>query len=324
MLVRTTDLPAEHRFASWRDMTNQAVVAMIIDTDHRNDFRATAEMHDFGLVQVSRLTYPPLIARRTDRLIRQTDPELLMVSHLPGGRMVTQLGRDQVTSDQGSVIVYDTSRTTTVVNESPVTNVVLQLPRTALGPGAYAERLSAAPIPANHGIGAVLAFLLNDLAEHGATHPPAVIAQLTATALDLLNAAARIAAGSRASLPAESWTRIRQAQIHEYIRRRLADPGLTPATVAEAHGLSVRQLHRVFHAEGTTVSGWIQRQRLEQCRRDLLDPALAGRPVVATGARWGYPDPATFNRAFRRAFGLPPGEYREQFAHGTDTAHDGG
>jgi AraC-like DNA-binding protein len=28
------------------------------------------------------------------------------------------------------------------------------------------------------------------------------------------------------------------------------------------------------------------------------------------GARWGFPDGATFNRAFRAFYGLPPGEYR--------------
>ena len=48
----------------------------------------------------------------------------------------------------------------------------------------------------------------------------------------------------------------------------------------------------------------------EQTRQDLLDPALGDRPVSAVGARWGFPDAAAFSRAFRAAYGLPPGEYR--------------
>ena len=310
--LRTVDVAAEHRFAFWRDMTSQAVVAMAIDSEHRHDFRATAEMHDFGPMQISRLAYPALRCRRSDRLIRQSDPELLMVSHLPRGRMVSLAGRDQLAGGRSSVIVYDTSRPTTVVNDVPVTNIVLQLPRSVLGQnGRYVERLLTAPIPTAHGIGALLARVLADLAEHGATHPPAVTTQLMTIVLDLLTAAGRLAGGD-VTLSAASRVRIRQTQIHGYIRRRLADPTLTPATVAQAHGLSVRQLLRVFQAHGVTPSGWIRRQRLEHCRRELADPERAAWPVVAIGARWGFPDPATFNRAFRHEFGLPPGEYRRQ------------
>jgi AraC-like DNA-binding protein len=45
-------------------------------------------------------------------------------------------------------------------------------------------------------------------------------------------------------------------------------------------------------------------------RRDLLDPALAARPVSAIAARWGLVDPAHFSRAFRAAYGVPRLEYR--------------
>jgi AraC-like DNA-binding protein len=323
MRQRTVDLPMEHRFSFWRDMTSEAVVPFSIDTDHRSDFRATAEMQDLGVMQLSRLSYPALCARRSDRLIRQSDPELLLVSHVPNGRMVSRFGRDELIGDSGNLIIYDTSRPTTVTNEMGVTNVILQLPRSALDPkGTWTERLLASPIPTSHGIGAVLAFILDDLARHGADHPPAVTAQLTTTVLELLSAAGRIASGAAVGLSAGSRQWIRQNQIHDYIRRRLGDPALTAKAVAEAHGLSIRQLHRVFQSDGESPSAWIRRQRLERCRRDLADPALASRPVVAIGARWGFPDPATFNRAFRRAFGLPPGEYRRQFT-GTDATDYG-
>jgi hypothetical protein len=245
--LRTMDLPAQHRFAFWHEATNQAHVPMAIDSHHRDDFRATAEVLDLGTMQLARLSYPPLRARRTERLIRQSDPELLLVSHVPRGRMVSLFGRDELIGDRGSVIIYDTSRTTTVTNEVAVTNVFLQVPRSELDPkGTWAERLLASPIPTAHGIGAVLALVLSDLAQHGATHPPAVSDQLTTTVLELLNAAGRLATGSGAGLSAGSREWIRQAQIHSFIRRRLADPTLTLATVAKAHGLSIRQLHRVF------------------------------------------------------------------------------
>ncbi|MFD2353574.1 helix-turn-helix transcriptional regulator [Nonomuraea ferruginea] len=96
------------------------------------------------------------------------------------------------------------------------------------------------------------------------------------------------------------------ARVHAFIERHLGDPGLDPAAVAAACHVSPRSLHRVFEARDTTVAGWIRHRRLERCRRDLADPALAGVPVSAVAARCGLPDPAHFSRLFKRAYGVPP------------------
>jgi len=98
--------------------------------------------------------------------------------------------------------------------------------------------------------------------------------------------------------------------VQAFIQQNLGDSGLTPAAIAAAHHISLRSLHQLFHDEGLTVAGWIRQRRLERCRRDLADPALAARPVAAIAARWGYPSAAEFSRAFRAAHGVPPAEYR--------------
>ncbi len=72
----------------------------------------------------------------------------------------------------------------------------------------------------------------------------------------------------------------------------------------------LRHLHRMFEGENTTVSAWIRQRRLERCRDDLADPVNAGIPVSSVAARWGMTNAAHFSRAFRRAYGIPPNEYR--------------
>jgi AraC-like DNA-binding protein len=42
------------------------------------------------------------------------------------------------------------------------------------------------------------------------------------------------------------------------------------------------------------------------------DAELSGRPVHAIGAHWGFPNATAFSRAFKQAFGVPPGDYRRQ------------
>ena len=102
--------------------------------------------------------------------------------------------------------------------------------------------------------------------------------------------------------------------MHAFIEARLADPGLTPTAVADAHFISVRYLHKLFEAERCTVAEVIRRRRLERCRRDLLDPTMAHRPASAIAAGWGLGNPAHFNRLFRNAYDLPPAEFRQRHA----------
>ena len=51
------------------------------------------------------------------------------------------------------------------------------------------------------------------------------------------------------------------------------------------------------------MSEWIRRARLERCRRDLADPALARETILAVATRWGMPDAAHFSRMFRATYG---------------------
>ncbi|MEV6993119.1 helix-turn-helix domain-containing protein [Streptomyces sp. NPDC093228] len=80
---------------------------------------------------------------------------------------------------------------------------------------------------------------------------------------------------------------------------------MSPGAIAAAHNISLRSLHRLFQEQNLTVAGWIRARRLERCRRD-------DRPARAIAARWGFADPAHFNRAFRAAYGMPPGDYRHR------------
>jgi AraC-like DNA-binding protein len=73
--------------------------------------------------------------------------------------------------------------------------------------------------------------------------------------------------------------------IRAYIDRHLGDPELTPASIAAAHHISLRSLHRLFQDDETTVAGFIRHRRLERVRRDLTDPELLSRPIHAVAAR---------------------------------------
>jgi len=85
----------------------------------------------------------------------------------------------------------------------------------------------------------------------------------------------------------------------------------SPETVAEtaaAVGLSPRRLETLFRlAFGATPGAHGLSLRLQAARRMLTDTA---HPLADVALRTGFSGPATLNRAFRRAFGHPPGALR--------------
>ena len=64
--------------------------------------------------------------------------------------------------------------------------------------------------------------------------------------------------------PPETRQRALVLSVRAFIEQRLDDPGLSPATIAAAHHVSLRALHKLFEGERTTVAALIRERRLEQ------------------------------------------------------------
>lgn len=266
--------------------------------------------HEAGAVRVFDSWCGPGEVRRTARHIRRADPDAYQLIVPVQGRTMGEQNGQQAVLGPGDLSVADLSRPLRCVHERRHA-VLLTFPRSllALRPQEVA-RLAATRIPGDRGVEALVSTLVRQLPRRLGEHEGNDRARLGTAVLDLLAVAlsARLGGGSR--LPLETRRQALVTRIDAYIEAQLTDPALTPAGVARAHHISVRYLHRLFQDRGRTVAEQIRQRRLECCRRDLLDPALADRPVHATAARWGLVNAAHFNRMFRDAYGLPPGEFR--------------
>lgn len=105
----------------------------------------------------------------------------------------------------------------------------------------------------------------------------------------------------------------RRAAVIEFIERNIADPDLDIARISEELGYAKRTLHKLFSAEGDTLSRMIWRRRLEHCRRELLDPAQTRRSITEIAFSWGFNDSQHFSRSFKARFGTSPRDYRSDF-----------
>lgn len=106
-------------------------------------------------------------------------------------------------------------------------------------------------------------------------------------------------------------------RVTQTIERRLSDPDLTAAPVAEMEGISERYLQKLFERTGDNFSLYLRERRLQCARAALTNPAEARAPVSEIAYECGFSDAANFNRLFRQRFGLSPGAFRKKQTEGT-------
>ena len=85
----------------------------------------------------------------------------------------------------------------------------------------------------------------------------------------------------------------------------------TVEALARRSGMSARNFARVFRREvGVTPAVYVEAQRVEAARR-LLEGSV--RSVTEVAEACGFGRVETMHRAFRRALGVAPGQYRHHF-----------
>jgi AraC-like DNA-binding protein len=281
--------------------------------DARHDPRARILSRRVGPVDVTTaMSGPPHRAFRTPRLIRASDAEQFKIHVTVRGRAVWAQDDREAGLGPGDFALVDLSRTCQGAERDEVHEaVVVMFPHRAV-PFRDDElaRLTAVPISGREGLGASISGLARHLGRnldgYGATDG----ARLATALMDLLVVALAERMDRVAAIAPDTRRRALLAAVQAFIERRLGDPALTPGTIAVAHHISLRYLHKLFEAQDATVAGWIRRRRLERCRTDLLDPAFGHWPVSAIAARWGLMNAAHFSRVFRAAYGRPPAQYR--------------
>lgn len=94
--------------------------------------------------------------------------------------------------------------------------------------------------------------------------------------------------------------------------RYLDDPQFDSIAVAQKCGITQRALQKRFKSLRSTPRKWILESRLERIRRKLDDPSLTNLTIRQIALRSGFRDFSYFNRSFKEAFGVPPGQYRRR------------
>ncbi|MCQ4203872.1 helix-turn-helix domain-containing protein [Streptomyces sp. NPDC058783] len=281
---------------------------------HRHDepFDGTLRAHQFGGVRVALVKGdgPRELIRPGHRIAPADEGVLRVLRPLTGAVWVVQDGRHG-TVRAPQLICFDSTRPykAAMPENFRLVDVTVAHRLVGLTP-AEAEPLTARPWSGSEGLAALLSSLLDGLGRHG---------REVATSVDLLGGSV---VGLTAALFAERMREVaedpqiaRQAlmlQVQSYVREQLAEPGLSPVTVARAHNVSLRYLQKIFQEHGISPARWIRDERLARCRTELADPLLDHLPVALIGERAGLYGASHFSRLFRDRYGITPREFRKE------------
>ncbi|MFY1667325.1 AraC family transcriptional regulator [Pseudomonas sp. Pseu.R1] len=100
------------------------------------------------------------------------------------------------------------------------------------------------------------------------------------------------------------------ARVMDYIREHIADPALTLTDAAAAAFLSPNYLTHLLRKEtGSTFSELVLERRMRLARTYLMN---SSKPLSHIAQICGFADEAYFSRRFRKANGMPPGQFRRE------------
>jgi acetamidase/formamidase/AraC-like DNA-binding protein len=103
-------------------------------------------------------------------------------------------------------------------------------------------------------------------------------------------------------------------RIYDAIERKLGDPDITPARIAQMEGISERYLQKLFETSGDNFTHYLRERRLQRCSADLANAAEGHRSVSDIAFGCGFSNAAHFSRCFRDRFGLSPSAFRQRQA----------
>lgn len=300
----------------WRDAIAREMSPLNIYADGSDGFEVA--LHTRRTVQARLLkifSTPQHFVRTPTQVSRFAEPCFSLAVQLHGQGYIAQSGNEGFL-EPGDICLFDWTVPHTRAFESEFSMFTIMFPhRLVQIPPKVAARVCGSAISGSSGLGQVASTVLKALANEeinfngaaGASVVHSAIQVARGAIIDTFDQISGVDPSDRPGLASD---------IRQYILGNLQDPDMSPDSVAGAHFISTRKLHKLFQEDGLSVAAWIREQRLARVCRDLEDPLLRQVPLHRIADRNGLGSATQFSRIFRSVYGCTPSEYRDQ-AQGT-------
>jgi AraC-like DNA-binding protein len=300
----TLDLPSGVRFKVWQERLRRSFGEVTGSSRSTSEFTAWSDRLSEGEISLSHMRVDAqTIELSPDSVTGCYRNSIQVVFPLAGQFHIEQRGRNVVLSP-GDWGLYDPSIGFKSANEGPVELLVLAAPRASmLGRDVGLEVRTAQRFSFETGSARVAKNYLASVLDVRSGLSPLASAELITVAAQLV----RLSIQENLGQPTKASQRaLLRARIQAYVDRNLRDPDLSIDAIARMHNCSKRYVHKIFSANGQTLSNYIRLARLERCKHDLGRVELTHLSVTEIAFAWGFQHQAHFSRVFRNHFNISP------------------
>lgn len=251
---------------------------------------------------------------RTMLHVARSSVEHYLVTLYLSGRSRIEVASDVVLVRPGDVVVADMSTPSrTFVRSSPGADeshsVTFMLPRGLLAPWLAApDSTPAAVIPGDEAYGHIVRDHILSLRRHGGDLTPTTATSVLQTLAQLVAGGLRPAPGREHEI-ASAEMAARYVAIKRHIQHAAATSSVDIERICRTFGISRAVLYRMFEADGGVLR-YVRRVQLRRAFAALLSTSHRHLRISELALEYGFANESAFIRAFRREFGLTPGEVR--------------
>lgn len=295
----------------WQEEVSNTYFPLDIECHDRAEFSGEMDRWSLGTVGLSRIHCDGLIYRRHKRHFLNETESSLLISIPEDAEVQFIQNQRRTTCRPGGFVVERSDAPYEYWHGRRNRQWVLKVPSASVRARVGAsERLGGLSFDATKGVASYFLSSLRNTVQH----------------IDSIDAAAREAAGTHLlellcltirddqRILGSNTSSVRAAHLaraEQFIRNNLKDPELSPGLVADACGISLRYLQRLFSETDQSINGYIRERRLNRCDEELR-ATLSDRTVAEIAYRWGFADQSQFSKHYKSRFGRTPTETRRE------------
>ena len=315
----TAHLPRGERAAFVKETLRANVLPLEVQ-HHDSDVALALVRTDLADISLQSLASSDTTFWRTATQARDDAPPTVYLALKRRGRgQVSQDGRQAVVRPGDLVLTRSTGAATVdMAGGSAYHHLLLPFGQLAL-PERTVRRVTAVPLRPDRPLARVVASHVRQLAASAPLDPHEAMA-LARPTVALVRALVAVAA-EEPHLARGPLGDTLQHRVVDYLHEHWLDRDLTVAVIARAHHVSTRHVYHLLASSGISLRDWLRTRRLEACRDQLAGPDAWSLRVSDVGKRFGFHDATSFGRAFRRAYGMTPGDWRAAHAPARGRGH---
>jgi len=232
--------------------------------------------------------------------------------NVSGISMVSGRGREIVLRD-GDAVLLSYAEPRVVMRPRLVDHRIVRLPRASLAPlVSNIDDALLLHIPRAAGALSLLTTYIGALIEDPAIELPDIRQIIAAQLCDLIAFTVRATRGVTGIAEGGGIRVARLRAIKRDIEANLTNSELSVASTARRQGISESYIRKLFESEDTSFSKFVLSRRLVRAHRSLLNRDCVVRTIGSIAFDCGFGDLSYFNRVFKRAYGRPPSEIRDE------------